>query len=138
MTTVGYGDKAPKSIPARLFSVVWIMVGIMTFSLVTAMLTSQITAANFEPPPRMEDARIGLIGEHLYETIVVANQGGLIVPVERNKNFSSAIVRLIYMLNRSEIDGFVLDKYEMMLYYYRYDNNPAYQDANNIFKKTLY
>merc|ERR1711962_1046511 len=63
MTTVGYGDKAPKSFPARLFSVIWIIVGIISFSLVTAMLTSEITAANQDPPPSMEDARIGLVRE---------------------------------------------------------------------------
>ena len=28
MTTVGYGDKAPKSRVARLFSVVWILLGL--------------------------------------------------------------------------------------------------------------
>ena len=38
------------------------------------MLTSEITAASSEPPPNMEDARIGLIDNHMYETIVVANR----------------------------------------------------------------
>ena len=59
---------------SRLLSIVWIIVGIITFSLVTAMLTSEITAASSEPPPNMEDARIGLIDNHMYETIVVANR----------------------------------------------------------------
>ena len=33
MTTVGYGDKAPKRIPGRLFAVVWILVGITITSM---------------------------------------------------------------------------------------------------------
>ena len=31
MTTVGYGDKTPRSFPARIFSVFWILVGITMF-----------------------------------------------------------------------------------------------------------
>ena len=94
MTTVGYGDKAPKSIPARLFSVIWIIVGIISFSLVTAMRTSEITAANTEPLPTMEDAKIGLVRDHLYETIVVADLGGIISTVDKNEEFSNAVGHL--------------------------------------------
>ena len=115
---------------------VWIIVGIITFSLVTAMLTTEITAANSQPPPSMEDRRIALIWEHEYEAIVVANKGGIIIPLKRSGNFSSAIVRLIGMLDAGEVDGFVLDKYEMMLYYNHFQANPHYQFANNILKKT--
>uniref|UniRef100_A0A7M5WT19 Potassium channel domain-containing protein n=2 Tax=Clytia hemisphaerica TaxID=252671 RepID=A0A7M5WT19_9CNID len=43
MTTVGYGDKTPKSIPARLIAVVWILFGITLFNMYTASLTSIVT-----------------------------------------------------------------------------------------------
>ena len=46
MTTVGYGDKTPKSVPARLFSVMWILIGIILFSVITAMLASEIFKIN--------------------------------------------------------------------------------------------
>ena len=67
MTTVGYGDKAPRSIPARLFSIIWIIVGITTFSIVTAMLTTEIFKVNTIPPPRaqMVDARVGVVQDHM-------------------------------------------------------------------------
>lgn len=44
MTTVGYGDRAPKSIIARLFAVLWILLGITIFSMYTATLTSALSA----------------------------------------------------------------------------------------------
>lgn len=42
MTTVGYGDKTPRSIPGRLFAVVWILMGITLFGILTGLLTSAI------------------------------------------------------------------------------------------------
>ena len=77
MSTVGYGDKAPKSIQARIFAIIWIVIGITTFSLITATLTSVIVAINSSPPPTMEDANVGVIQHHLYESMLIANQGKL-------------------------------------------------------------
>ena len=38
-----YGDKTPKSLMARLFSVIWIMIGITLCSMLTATLSSAFT-----------------------------------------------------------------------------------------------
>ena len=43
-----YGDKTPKSIIARLFAVVWIMVGITICSILTATLSSALTSVTVE------------------------------------------------------------------------------------------
>lgn len=59
MSTVGYGDKTPKSIPGRLLTIVWIFIGITTFSMVTAMLSSEITKANTVSPPTISGAKVG-------------------------------------------------------------------------------
>ena len=53
-------------------------------------------------------------------------QGGIVVPVGRG-NFSKAIAELISLLYEKEIDSFVMDKYEMMLYYDEYNNNTEYR-----------
>jgi len=42
MTTVGYGDTAPKSIPARLYSILWMLLGMVAFSVLTANFTSSL------------------------------------------------------------------------------------------------
>ncbi|KAL9983623.1 hypothetical protein ACROYT_G005822 [Oculina patagonica] len=44
MSTVGYGDKAPKSIIARLFCIVWIMIGLTVCSVMTATLTTALSS----------------------------------------------------------------------------------------------
>lgn len=43
MTTVGYGDRTPQSVSARLFAVCWILIGITIFNMYTATITSVLT-----------------------------------------------------------------------------------------------
>ena len=109
MTTVGYGDKAPKSIAARIFSIIWIIVGITTFSLVTAMLTSQISTASKLPPPTMANKNVGVIRHRDYEAILIASQGGILVDIHP-VNITEGIHQLIHLMQSHEIDGFVLDR----------------------------
>lgn len=54
MTTVGYGDKIPKLLASRVFSVLWILIGITICSMFTASLTTEITNANLPENCRME------------------------------------------------------------------------------------
>ncbi|CAH3167221.1 unnamed protein product, partial [Porites lobata] len=49
MTTVGYGDKTPKSLPARIYSAVWIIVGMIILSIFTAEVTSGLTSKELMP-----------------------------------------------------------------------------------------
>ncbi|XP_068672285.1 uncharacterized protein [Montipora foliosa] len=43
MTTVGYGDTAPRSVQARLYSILWMLLGMVAFSVLTANFTSSLT-----------------------------------------------------------------------------------------------
>ena len=49
MSTVGYGDKSPKSVAGRLFAVACILVGMTTFATYTALVTSS-TLKVYSPP----------------------------------------------------------------------------------------
>ena len=43
-----YGDKSPRSIPARLFAVVWITVGLVILAMFMGIVTTSLTASNLE------------------------------------------------------------------------------------------
>ena len=43
-----YGDKSPKSLPARIFSIVWILVGLIVMAIFTANVTSALTALSLD------------------------------------------------------------------------------------------
>lgn len=46
MTTVGYGDKAPVSLPGRLIGLVWMFAGLIMVASFTATITSSLTVSN--------------------------------------------------------------------------------------------
>lgn len=37
-----YGDTSPKSVPARLYSILWMLLGMVAFSVLTANFTSSL------------------------------------------------------------------------------------------------
>jgi ABC-type amino acid transport substrate-binding protein len=49
MTTVGYGDKAPVSLPGRLIGLVWMFAGLIMVASFTAAITSSLTVSNLRP-----------------------------------------------------------------------------------------
>ncbi|MEI6633698.1 MAG: transporter substrate-binding domain-containing protein [Chlamydiota bacterium] len=42
-TTVGYGDKAPRGVPGRLFGMIWMVGGCLIFTYLTASVTTHLT-----------------------------------------------------------------------------------------------
>ncbi|EDO40070.1 predicted protein [Nematostella vectensis] len=44
MTTVGYGDKVPRSVPSRLFAVVWINAGLVIIAMFMGIVTSSLSS----------------------------------------------------------------------------------------------
>ncbi|XP_073256589.1 uncharacterized protein [Porites lutea] len=48
MTTVGYGDKTPKSVVGRIFSIIWIQLGLVIMAIFMAHITSALTVLNLE------------------------------------------------------------------------------------------
>lgn len=115
MTTVGYGDKTPKSLPARLFSVVWILVGITTFCVITAMLTNVVMRANTPPPPHLVGARVGALRHRVYDACLIAEKGGILID-SHAKNDEEGIFKLIQLLQARKIDGFILDRYTYIIF----------------------
>ncbi|KAK3737224.1 hypothetical protein QZH41_001826 [Actinostola sp. cb2023] len=48
MTTVGYGDKSPKSFLARLFSILWMLIGTIILSIFSAQITANLAVFEIE------------------------------------------------------------------------------------------
>lgn len=57
MTTVGYGDKTPKSYVGRTLAVVWMLTSLVLVSLLTSSIVAHMTASRVESvaPTRMSD-----------------------------------------------------------------------------------
>jgi polar amino acid transport system substrate-binding protein len=65
MTTVGYGDKTPRSIGGRIVALVWMFTAIIVISSFTASITASLTVGSLEGaiqgPDDLPDARLGSV-----------------------------------------------------------------------------
>lgn len=65
MTTVGYGDKAPITLPGRLIGLVWMFAGLIMIASITAQITSSLTLSAFQHgisgPNDLTQARSGVV-----------------------------------------------------------------------------
>jgi polar amino acid transport system substrate-binding protein len=69
MTTVGYGDKHPKTIGGRIVSLIWMFTAVILISLFTATITSMLTVRQLETSMRgLEDLKRALVGTMPYTT----------------------------------------------------------------------
>jgi len=102
MTTVGYGDRAPKSYVARIFAVIWIFLGVTIFSMYSAALTSALTE-------KVVVTRDSLSGK----TIAVVNTTAAAHAAARRENAEikgyGSIDEVIKALKKDEVDGAALD-----------------------------
>ena len=126
MTTVGYGDKTPISVPARVISMLWIFLGITIFSLVHAMLSSEVNEATLRSST-IAGSKVGTLRHGIYEENLVSKYGGNLIEVE-TKDGTNGVHELISKLQKKEIDGFVLDRYILLSYKRECENVHAHHD----------
>ncbi|XP_028401687.1 uncharacterized protein LOC114524721 [Dendronephthya gigantea] len=61
MTTVGYGDKAPKSIPGRLVTICWMIIGMIFFSILTGTMTAVLFNTDVPEDKTMFAKRVAVL-----------------------------------------------------------------------------
>ncbi|EDO32177.1 predicted protein [Nematostella vectensis] len=102
MTTVGYGDRTPKSRFGRVFAMLWILTGVTTISIFTALVTSSLWAST-TPNFRLHGSVIGAInGSEEYRLAVNLNA--------EVKAFSK-VEPMLNNLSNHVIDGAMIDNY---------------------------
>ena len=110
MTTVGYGDKTPKSAAGRLFSVVWVLTGVTCFNLLASTLMHALYDAPVENHIHMVDRKVGTLGR-VYDNSLVLGNGGILITSENTwSTEAEKFFGLLDGLKLGKIDGFLLDK----------------------------
>jgi len=109
MTTVGYGDKAPKSVVARIFSIIWILLGLIIMAIFMANITSALTAASLQLEPT------DLVG---VKVAVLANSTEYQHALEEDAKPTeySRIDDVIQAVKSKEVDGMLLDCFTASYY----------------------
>lgn len=105
MTTVGYGDKSPKSLGGRLVATAWMFVSIIILSSFTAAITSSLTISQLGAPVKgladLSHLRVGSIEGSTGEAFLTDHD----IEAVPFSNASAALQALA----RRDIDAFVGD-----------------------------
>ena len=106
MTTVGYGDKAPKSLAGKAIAVVWMFGAILIISTFTGMIASSLTESRINGAIRtvddLQSARVGSIGGSAADDWLKANGVGF-------GNYASVNAGLD-AIEAGTLDAFVYDR----------------------------
>ncbi len=106
MTTVGYGDKAPKTVGGRVFAIIWMIFSIVFIAGFTASITTQLTISELRGKVSgfndLYDARVGCIAgsQSFY---FLAKKGVAVIPFE-------SIREALLAVAGNKIDAFVQDE----------------------------
>eukprot|EP00112_Aurelia_sp_Birch-Aquarium-sp1_P005385 Seg1611.1 transcript_id=Seg1611.1/GoldUCD/mRNA.D3Y31 product="putative potassium channel protein YugO" protein_id=Seg1611.1/GoldUCD/D3Y31 len=112
MTTVGYGDKTPKSIQARAFGILWVTIGISLIGIFTAALTTGMTESLTEEALQLESKRVGVMNKTRYELNMAMREGATVTVFSTYEEMKNA-------LRNDAVDGILIDS--LVLKYYRED-----------------
>ena len=78
MTTVGYGDKAPRTLTGRIVGFIWMFAGIIVISFFTATIASSLTVSQLESPIRgpadLPNVRVGVLEDSATITYMEENR----------------------------------------------------------------
>lgn len=106
MTTVGYGDKAPKTTGGRIVAIVWMLASIIVISSFTAAITTSLTVSQLSGKVRgvndLPTVRVGSLA-HSWGYTWLKNRGVASLSFDNDRDGLQALVD-------STIDAFVHDE----------------------------
>jgi polar amino acid transport system substrate-binding protein len=106
LTTVGYGDKAPKTFGGRLVALIWMLASIILIASFTAAITTSFTVVELKGKVRglsdLHDVRVGSLTQS-QSLDFLARRGIAVLPYENAEDGLQAIVD-------KKIDAFVFNE----------------------------
>lgn len=117
MTTVGYGDKSPKTVGGRIIALVWMFAGLIMISGFTAAIASALTVDKLDVGINslsdLNHVRVGTVKSSSSEEYLVQNGFDFITTKNIEEGFS--------LITNNKIDAFVYDA-PILKYYIKSQN----------------
>jgi len=94
MTTVGYGDKAPKTLGGRFIALIWMIFSVVFIASFTANITTRLTVSELQGKVRgfndLYDARVGsILGSEGFDFLI--KKGVAVIPFQDLREGLSAV-----------------------------------------------
>ena len=134
MTTVGYGDKSPKTPTGRFIALIWMFTGLMIISGFTAAITSSLTISqlswNYSEISDFKEKKLGTIGESATEKWL-------------NNNFYNelrtfkTIEEALAALSKEEIEAITYD-YPALQHVIRDEENVGFEVLPILYNQQMY
>ncbi|XP_078343113.1 uncharacterized protein LOC144628876 isoform X2 [Oculina patagonica] len=106
MTTVGYGDRSPRSIPARIFAIMWTLTGLVIIGILIGAIASSLTSVTVDHSIILYGSKIGAI-HNSTEHQIATRKNARVNEERKYRSFEE----LRTALEDGEIDGALLDTY---------------------------
>lgn len=105
MTTVGYGDRAPRSVLARTFAFIWVLIGLVIISIFTATVTTSLTAISLSNEIKLYGSDVVALKNTEEQRLGVRNNAKV---SEKNavKDLKDAVIK-----QDPKVTGALLDSY---------------------------
>ena len=106
MTTVGYGDKAPKTMGGRIFALIWMIFSVVFIASFTASITTQLTINELRGKVRgfndLYHARVGSVAGSVALNFLI-KKGVAVIPFKSTQEGLQAVAD-------HQVDAFVQDE----------------------------
>ncbi|XP_028414723.1 uncharacterized protein LOC114537825 isoform X2 [Dendronephthya gigantea] len=122
MTTVGYGDRAPRSILGRLFCMIWIITGMSIIAILTAMVTASLSAS-IEYRLVVHGSKMGAVDGSQEERIGTGMNAGI-------KTFDTPKDVVEALVDTTSLEVAIMDSYLLSYYHEVIKREPVRVKAN--------
>lgn len=106
MTTVGYGDRSPRSVPARMFGIAWTLTGLVIISILVSAIASALTSVTVKYPVILYSSKVGAIQNSTEHRIGILKNAR----VNEENNYKN-LEQIRTALENGEIEGALIDTY---------------------------
>ena len=129
-------EKTPKSLGGRIFSVIWVAIGVTMLGLLTSSLTAMMVRVT--PTPKMKGKIVGALMYRHYDEYMIAKHGGIAKHFS-NSNVVHQFHTLIHEYYKRKIDGVLIDRYLLAFGLENANHGIKEEDENvqNVWRFTL-